>query len=211
MRRAKHFVRLSPARPRAGRVRRHADGDAVEAFVDRYYAQVAARRPRSSPTPIICRAPRSRTGDLGAQRPADTPIVSVRNPTAASDGWDAPHTVVDVVNDDMPFLVDSVTMALDRHGLGVHLVVHPVLDDRAAACRSGVRTDGRQDRPRVVACTSRSTARRRRSPRRGARRRRARARTTCARPRATGSRCSPRSSRSATSSTSARRRAIPTS
>ena len=27
----------------------------------------------------------------------------------------------------MPFLVDSLTMALDRHDLGVHLVVHPIL------------------------------------------------------------------------------------
>ena len=52
---------------------------------------------------------------------------------ARADGWDAPHTVVDIVNDDMPFLVDSVTMALDRHDLGVHLVVHPILRVRRDA------------------------------------------------------------------------------
>jgi len=37
------------------------------------------------------------------------------------------HTAVDVVVDDMPFVVDSLTMALDRRNLGVHLVVHPIL------------------------------------------------------------------------------------
>ena len=40
---------------------------------------------------------------------------------------------VDVVIDDMPFLVDSLTMALDRHDLGVHLVVHPILRVRRSA------------------------------------------------------------------------------
>ncbi|MGH3645737.1 MAG: NAD-glutamate dehydrogenase [Micromonosporaceae bacterium] len=39
----------------------------------------------------------------------------------------APHTVVQVVTDDMPFLVDSVTAALTARGLEVHLLVHPQL------------------------------------------------------------------------------------
>ena len=101
---------------------------------------------------------------LGAQRAAGRAIVRVYTPTAASDGWDAPHSIVDIVNDDMPFLVDSLTMAIDRHDLGVHLVVHPVLAraprrptaslarasrrrDRAAATRARV-VDAHRDRPR---------------------------------------------------------------
>ncbi len=35
------------------------------------------------------------------------------------------HSVVEVVTDDMPFLVDSVTNELSRQGRGIHLVVHP--------------------------------------------------------------------------------------
>ncbi|WP_110239301.1 NAD-glutamate dehydrogenase [Nocardioides gilvus] len=35
------------------------------------------------------------------------------------------RSVVEVVTDDMPFLVDSVTMELTRQGRGIHLVVHP--------------------------------------------------------------------------------------
>ena len=65
---------------------------------------------------------------FGATRAAGKAIVRVYTPTVASDGWDAPHTLIDIVNDDMPFLVDSATMAVDRHDLGIHLVVHPVLD-----------------------------------------------------------------------------------
>ncbi|GAA3131346.1 hypothetical protein GCM10020001_061880 [Nonomuraea salmonea] len=46
-------------------------------------------------------------------------------PTIEQNGWDPGHSVVEVVTDDMPFLVDSVAMELDRHDLGTHLVVHP--------------------------------------------------------------------------------------
>ena len=40
---------------------------------------------------------------------------------------DAAHTLLQIVNDDMPFLVDSVTMALAEAGIGVHVLGHPVL------------------------------------------------------------------------------------
>ena len=46
-------------------------------------------------------------------RPQGTARVRVFTPTVAEHGWSAGgHTVVEVVTDDMPFLVDSVTMAL---------------------------------------------------------------------------------------------------
>ncbi|MFO1038643.1 MAG: NAD-glutamate dehydrogenase [Geminicoccaceae bacterium] len=51
----------------------------------------------------------------------------VYNPRLDQHGWQSTHTVVEIVNDDMPFLVDSVSMELQRHGLGIHLIVHPVL------------------------------------------------------------------------------------
>src|SRR6266540_3288905 len=40
------------------------------------------------------------------------------------------HTVIKIVTDDMPFLVDSVTAALTSRGLDVHLLVHPQLGVR---------------------------------------------------------------------------------
>ncbi|HUZ71357.1 MAG TPA: NAD-glutamate dehydrogenase [Stellaceae bacterium] len=51
----------------------------------------------------------------------------VINPRVEIDGWRAPGTVVEIVNDDMPFLVDSVTAALNGEGLAVRLVIHPIL------------------------------------------------------------------------------------
>ncbi|HEU4664209.1 MAG TPA: NAD-glutamate dehydrogenase domain-containing protein [Dokdonella sp.] len=49
--------------------------------------------------------------------------VRVSNPAV---GMGRTRTIVDVVTDDMPFLVDSVGMALTASGHTVHAVVHPV-------------------------------------------------------------------------------------
>ncbi|MBB1471901.1 NAD-glutamate dehydrogenase [Luteimonas sp. MC1782] len=65
-------------------------------------------------------------GFLGKRKPG---VASVRlfNPTLASHGWETQHTVLQIANDDMPFLVDSVTMALAELGVGVHVLGHPVV------------------------------------------------------------------------------------
>ena len=62
------------------------------------------------------------------QRTPGHPKIRVYNPRISEDGWFSAHTVIEIVNDDMPFLVDSVTAELNRLQLTVHLVIHPVLD-----------------------------------------------------------------------------------
>jgi len=67
--------------------------------------------------------------ELAATRPQETARIRVLTPTTAVTGWSAGgRSVIEIVTDDMPFLVDSVTMATARRGLEVHLVVHPVFD-----------------------------------------------------------------------------------
>lgn len=51
----------------------------------------------------------------------------VFNPTIAEHGWQSTHTIIEIVNDDMPFLVDSVTMEVNRNGLTLHLIIHPLV------------------------------------------------------------------------------------
>ncbi len=63
---------------------------------------------------------------LALERRAGTARVRVSTPTPGEVGWSAAgHSVVEVVVDDMPFLVDSLTMELSRQLREVHLVVHP--------------------------------------------------------------------------------------
>jgi glutamate dehydrogenase len=54
--------------------------------------------------------------------------IRVFNPDKDRDGWVCQHTVVEMVNDDMPFLVDTASMAVQELNLGVHLIVHPIFN-----------------------------------------------------------------------------------
>ena len=74
--------------------------------------------------------------------------IRVVNPRVEIEGWESEHTVLMVVTDDIPFLVDSVTMELSRLQIGIHLVVHPVLRDRRAGSGGFV---GLHDHPEETA------------------------------------------------------------
>ena len=65
---------------------------------------------------------------LGERRPPGTAKVRVYTPVFDDHGWASTHSVVEVVTDDMPFLLDSISMELVRQGCGLHLVVHPVVN-----------------------------------------------------------------------------------
>ena len=53
--------------------------------------------------------------------------VAVFNPEQARDGFESPYTMVMVVTDDMPFLVDSLNVAFAQAEIAVHFIAHPVL------------------------------------------------------------------------------------
>ena len=59
--------------------------------------------------------------------------VRVYNPDFEQHGWQSAHTVVELITDDMPFLVDSATMELTGQGAGIHLLIHPVMRVQRAA------------------------------------------------------------------------------
>src|SRR4026209_175338 len=103
-----------------------AKSDLAEQFERLYYAEV-------DPEELAARSARDLAGaaashlDFARRFSSGKPKIRAYNPTPAQDGWHSTHTVVEIVNDDMPFLVDSVTMEVNRQGLTLHLVIHPVL------------------------------------------------------------------------------------
>lgn len=76
---------------------------------------------------------------LGRVRRPGRSLVRVFNPDPARDGFASSHTVIMVVTDDMPFLVDSLGMVCTQNGLAVHLLAHPVFSvvrDRRGGLKS---------------------------------------------------------------------------
>ncbi|MCC5901100.1 MAG: NAD-glutamate dehydrogenase [Halomonas sp.] len=55
-----------------------------------------------------------------------SPKVRVFNPDFEEHGWQSTHTFVAVLHEDMPFLVDSVRIELNRRGLTVHAIQNAV-------------------------------------------------------------------------------------
>ncbi|HEX8013521.1 MAG TPA: NAD-glutamate dehydrogenase [Casimicrobiaceae bacterium] len=99
---------------------------AVEEFILRYFQDVDAED-------LAERAPADLYGaalshwNFARKREHGRVRVRVFNPTLEEHGWQSTHTIVEIVNDDMPFLVDSVTMEVNRHGLMLHLIIHPIV------------------------------------------------------------------------------------
>ncbi len=64
---------------------------------------------------------------LAKDRMPGRPAVRLLNPTGPEDGWTREATVVQVVTDDMPYLVDSVAAEFARDGVQVQRIVHPIV------------------------------------------------------------------------------------
>jgi len=56
-----------------------------------------------------------------------TPNISIYTPTTKKNGWDAHCTVIDIVNDDMAFLVDSVVAEIIRRRYHINVFLHPIM------------------------------------------------------------------------------------
>jgi len=103
-----------------------AGGKTLEPFLGFYYRHMATED-------LLARRPEDLLGaalshrDLAMSRPVGTANVRVFTPTVEQDGWSCGHTVIEIVTDDMQFLVDSVISELSRQDRTVHLIVHPQL------------------------------------------------------------------------------------
>ncbi|MER6416198.1 NAD-glutamate dehydrogenase [Streptomyces humidus] len=100
------------------------DHAALLAFLHRYYLHTAPED-LSGRDPVDVFGAALSHYRLAESRPQGTANVRVHTPTVEENGWTCTHSVVEVVTDDMPFLVDSVTNELTRQGRGIHVVIHP--------------------------------------------------------------------------------------
>ncbi|MDX1454664.1 MAG: NAD-glutamate dehydrogenase [Gammaproteobacteria bacterium] len=99
--------------------------DLHEHFVEHYYSAVAVEDIASRQPAELCSAALAHLS-FSWKRKASECAVRVYNPTRKTHGYTSTHTIVEMVNDDMPFLVDSASMALNQEGFSIHLTVHPI-------------------------------------------------------------------------------------
>ena len=98
----------------------------AERLIRASYANVA-------PEDVLKRDPETLFGgaaallDFMSERKPGAPKLRVYLPRYENAGWECEHGVIEIVNDDMPFLVDSLSAALQKREIDVHLLVHPIL------------------------------------------------------------------------------------
>ncbi|MEM9292833.1 MAG: NAD-glutamate dehydrogenase [Acidobacteriota bacterium] len=98
----------------------------AERFLRAYYGPVA-------PDDLLAQRPQDLLGavlavwSFGRQREPGAPKVRLYSPRLEEHGWQSRYTVLEAINDDMPFLVDSLSSLLVERDLPVDLVVHPVM------------------------------------------------------------------------------------
>src|SRR5947209_6220738 len=99
--------------------------DSVACYLRAYYQRVATE---DLAPPSRLAAAAQAHARLGQTRPQGRALVQVREPGDAQlHPVSRAGLVVDIVTDDMPYLVDSVTTELNRHEAEIQLLVHPLL------------------------------------------------------------------------------------
>ncbi|HEY1738844.1 MAG TPA: hypothetical protein VGI86_09050, partial [Acidimicrobiia bacterium] len=111
------------------------DAPGLGPFIRRFYADVGADDLAERTIDELAGAARA-LWRVASNRPPGTPVIRAYDPAAGVDGWSSPYTVIEVVSDDMPFIVDSVTTAIERRHSTVQLAIHPIVAVRRT-------TDGR--------------------------------------------------------------------
>ncbi len=106
-----------------------AGGEESAQFARRLYSRLSDKDLAAAPVDQRAAAAISLLG-FARRRLPGVAKVRILNPSLADHGFESRHTIVQIVNDDMPFLVDSIANEFNRREIAVHLLAHPVMAAR---------------------------------------------------------------------------------
>ncbi len=66
--------------------------------------------------------------ELFQSKKSARPSIKIHTPTMEKDGWTIGRTVIDIVQDDMAFLIDSIVAEIVRHGQLIQMLIHPTIN-----------------------------------------------------------------------------------
>ena len=98
-----------------------------ELFVKEFYHENKLTDFESYSTEALCNFAISAFKFLNFERKSGF-SVRVYNPLKSQDNFESPYTIIEIINDDMPFLVDSTVAFLDKQSIKINNIIHPVLN-----------------------------------------------------------------------------------
>ena len=97
---------------------------ARDLFVGRFYRRTPPEDLDGRSAESLRRAAAHMFDFIRERRPGSDKL-RVYDPDPDRDGWSSPRTVIDLVTDDRPFIVDSLTAELNAREVPVRFVAHP--------------------------------------------------------------------------------------
>lgn len=107
-------------------IKKHApakDAALLDIFAQRYLSPCSLSDMRSRSTEELFSILYSQWKFMYKLKPGEASI-RIFNPKKERDGWSSPHTVIQLSYDDIPFLVDSTRLVLNRYGHQIHFIIH---------------------------------------------------------------------------------------
>jgi len=98
----------------------------TDRFIRQYFADVPHEDMHGRSPTIMGQAAVSHL-EFARVRRSGKALLRIFNPDEDKHGYQSAYTIIEMVNDNMPFLVDSVSAAINRQDLAIHMTVHPVL------------------------------------------------------------------------------------
>lgn len=95
----------------------------VSVFVSKFYRSVSADDLMTHTIMDLYGAAVSFWEFMEKRAPGETKVRAY-NPHFETNAWQSTHTIIEVMSDDMPFLVDSILMELNRRNITTHLIIN---------------------------------------------------------------------------------------
>ncbi len=92
-------------------------------FLNQYYLGVSPYDLREKSVEELYGALLSQWNFLYQRQPGDSKV-RVYNPMLEEHGWQSPHTIIEIIHENKPFILDSIRLALNNLDLNVRLIIH---------------------------------------------------------------------------------------
>ena len=98
----------------------------IKRYLQQYFANVPHEDIAGRDEEIMARVALDHL-EFGVERRRGHALLRIFNANEKEHGYTSAYSFVEMINDDMPFLVDSVATAIKHQNLAVHITVHPII------------------------------------------------------------------------------------
>jgi glutamate dehydrogenase len=95
----------------------------LQVYAQRYYASSSLADLGERSLADLCGAFLSHWEFIYQRQPGESKV-RIFNPILEKNGWQSTHTIIEISHDDIPFLVDSTRMEINRNDLQIHFMIH---------------------------------------------------------------------------------------